>query len=63
MTITLEINHETAVVYLPKALVEDGFCGEVDAFGSGPVLVMVRPDADLETALSSRLSTPQDTDE
>jgi len=49
MRIRLKINPKTGVIYLPKVLVEDGFSGEVDAFGSGPVLVIIRPDADLET--------------
>jgi hypothetical protein len=52
MTITLKINPKTGVIYLPKVL-EDGFCREVDAFGAGPVLVTVRPDANLETASTS----------
>lgn len=49
MRIRLKINPKTGVIYLPRVLVEDGFKGEVDAFGAGPVLVIVRSDADLET--------------
>jgi hypothetical protein len=46
MRIRLRINPKTGVIYLPKVLVEDGFKGEVDAFGAGPVLTIIRPDAD-----------------
>jgi hypothetical protein len=49
LRIRLKINPKTGVIYLPRVLVEDGFKGEVDAFGAGPVLVIVRSDADLET--------------
>lgn len=48
MRIRLRINPKTGVIYLPKVLVEDGFKGEVDAFGAGPVLTIIRPDADLD---------------
>ena len=49
MRIELRINPKTGVVYLPKTLIEDGFQGEVDAFGAGPVLVVIRPFTDVRT--------------
>ncbi len=47
MRIKIKINPKTGVVYLPRELVEDGFRGEVDAFGAGSVIVITHPDADV----------------
>lgn len=43
----IKINPKTGVVYLPREMVEDGFRGEVDAFGAGSVIVITHPDADV----------------
>jgi len=45
--IKIKINPKTGVVYLPREMVEDGFRGEVDAFGAGSVIVITHPDADV----------------
>ena len=47
MRIKIKINPKTRVLYLPKSMVEDGFRGEVDAFGAGSVIVITHPDADV----------------
>lgn len=60
MRIRLKINPKTGVVYLPKVLLEDGFKGQADAFGSGPVVVIIRPDADLETVKDCLVSVSKD---
>ena len=47
MRIKIKINPKTGVVYLPREVLEDGFRGEVDAFGAGSVIVITHPDADV----------------
>lgn len=53
MRIRLKINPKTGVIYLPRQLVEDGFKGNVDVFGAGPVVVIVHPDAEVKAIRES----------
>jgi hypothetical protein len=53
MRIKIKINPKTGVVYLPKYMLEDGFRGEVDAFGAGSVIVLTHPDADVSVIRKS----------
>jgi len=53
MRIKIKINPKTGVVYLPKYMLEDGFSGEVDAFGVGSVIVIAHPDADVSVIRES----------
>ncbi len=62
MRIKLKINPKTGIIYLPKVLLEDGFTGEVDAFGSGPVLVIIRPHADVKTVKDRLKSVSKEID-
>ena len=60
MRIRMKINQKTGVTYVPKVLLEDGFKGDVNVFGYGPVLVIVRPGADIDTISESLTSINKD---
>ena len=56
----MKINPKTGVAYFPQELLEDGFTGAVDVFGFGPVVVLIRPDADLNTVKDCLVSVSKD---
>lgn len=60
MRIPVKINRKTRVLYMPKPLVEEGFSGDVDAFSHGPIVVLVRPGADIDTISDSLDSAAKD---
>ncbi|MCX6010315.1 MAG: hypothetical protein NTW48_09885 [Chloroflexi bacterium] len=60
MRARIKINPKTGIIYLPKVLIEDGFEGEVDMFGYGPVLVIVRPSTDLDMIIDCLTSVGKD---
>ena len=62
MRIKIKINPKTGVVYLPREMVEDGFRGEVDAFGAGSVIVITHPDADVMAIKESITLVAKDID-
>lgn len=62
MRIKIKINPKTGVVYLPKYMLDDGFRGEVDAFGAGSVIVLTHPDADVSVIRESIALVLKDVD-
>jgi len=53
MRVILKIHPKTGVTYIPKYLLEDGFKGQIDVFGAGPVIVLIHPDADADAIKES----------
>ena len=60
MRARIKINPKTGITYYSKVLIEDGFKGEFDVFGYGPVLVIIRPRTDPDMIMDCLTSIGKD---